>query len=62
MGVGVAAVQIESAARPEEILQECQWVAQYAGERRRDREGLLLCRDIGHGGYPSEDFAGMAGL
>ena len=62
MGVGMAAVQMEFAARPEEMLQECHWKAQHAGERRGDREGLLLCREIGHGGYPSEDLAGMAGL
>jgi len=62
MGVGVTAVQMELAARPEEKLQKCQWKAQHAGEQRGDRESLLLCRNIGHGGYPSEDFSGMAGL
>lgn len=60
MLIGVAEVDLRGAARPEEILQEFQWKAQAAfgpsGKRHR-----LLCRNVGHGGYPSEVFAGMAG-
>jgi hypothetical protein len=62
MLIGVAEVNLRRAARPEETLQECPWKAQAASGRRGARKGLLLCRDIGHGGYPSENRAGLAGL
>ena len=31
------------------------------GEEAGERKGLLICGDIGHGGHPSEELAGMGG-
>jgi hypothetical protein len=61
MLIGVAEVDFRDAARPEEMLQECQWKAQAARWRRGEREGGLMCGDVGHGWHPSEELAGMAG-